>query len=447
MSYVERLCWNPVAELIPEAEMEKVQWKKLKSMLEYVYNNSEHYKQVFKERNITPADIKSLDDFYKKIPLTYKEDLRDMQRKGYPFGSNICVPYAEVRMITASTGTTGKPTYTGFTQRDLEVVAECTKRVFWLSGARPGDVYLHALAISNWISGIPCIRAIMDMGVTVLPIGIPTPAPRMITMIQDQHPTMMASTPSYALHLAGEAMKVGLDPRKLTIRKMGCGGEPGAGIPSVRKAIEDAWDADVRDVMGTPEQISADWAECHAKQGMHFVAREFVLNELVDPETKEHIPMREGAKGALVYTVLEKDCAPLLRFYVADEIEVFTEKCECGYPSYRIRVTGRYDEMLKIRGVKTWPSSVHDVLRTIPKLTGEFRMVLPEKPIAFTVDRVRLKVEHKPGVKEEEFEDVKREITEKIRSALMWSPDEIELVPPGTIPPPVFKAQYIEIHK
>lgn len=446
--YVERLCWNPVAELIPEKEMQKIQWKKLKYMLNYVYRNSQYYNRVFREKGIHPEDINSFDDFYKKVPLTYKEDLRAMQKESYPFGSNMCVPYSEVRVITASTGTTGKPTYTGFTQHDWEINKECIKRTFWLAGLRPGDVYLHALALSNWISGVAVVEAGHEMGLVVLPIGVPTPAQRMITMILDQHPNAMTCTPSYALHLADRVRELlNKDPKELGIRKMGCGGEPGAGIPSIRKRIEEAWGADVRDVMGTPEQISADWAECQYKCGMHFVAREFVLNELVDPETKEHIEWGEGVEGALVYTALDRECAPLIRFYVADQVKAFTEKCECGYPSYRITVIGRYDDMLKIKGVKTWPSAIADVLSTLtPRVTGEFRLVLSQKPVAFTVSGpIKLVVEHGPGVKPEEFPKLKKEIIDKIASALYWTPDEVELVPPGTLPRPEFKARYMEI--
>jgi len=240
---------------------------------------------------------------------------------------------------------------------------------------------------------------------------------------------------------------LGKEPSELGIRKITAGGEPGAGIPHIRDQIQRAWGADVRDVLGTPEQIPYGWAECHMKQGMHALNRDFVLNELVDPETKEHIEMSEGAEGALVYTAIDRECAPLMRFYVADHVKVYTEPCECGYPGFRLTVLGRYDDLLKIRGVKTWPTAIRDALTTLsPVVTGEFRIVLSEKPLLFTVlGPVKLVVEHGPNTSAQELATLKGKITSLVQSVLGWSPDEVELVPAGTLLRPEFKAHYVEI--
>ncbi len=431
-----------------EQRMANHQLKKLRRMLSYVYKNSGFYRGAFQRAGITPDEIRSLDDFYKQVPLTTKEDLRATQAEDYPFGSNRCIPYEEVSLITASTGTTGKPTYTGFSRKDLEIAKEVVKRTFWFEGARPRDVYLHAYALSNWIAGVPLIEAAVEMGMTCLPVGVPTPAQRMITMIQDQKPDIVWCTPSYAIHLAEKVREIlGGEPSAFGVRMLGCGGEPGVGIPAVRQQIERAWGADVRDVLGTPEQIPCGWIECDKKHGMHALNQDFVLNELVDPVTREHIEMTDGAEGALVYTALERECAPLIRFYVADQVKVFTERCECRYPGFRLTVIGRYDDMLKIKGVKTWPSSVKDVLTTLlPEVTGEFRIMLDRKPVAFTVmGPVKLVIEYGPQVRTEELAVLKGKITERISSALSWSPETIELVPPLTLPRAEMKSKYIEI--
>ncbi len=448
MSNSDRLCWNPKSELVSDDEMKTVQLKKLRSMLGHVYRNSPFYRDSFREASLTPEDIKSLGDFYRRVPLTLKDDLRKMQAAQYPFGSNGCIPYNDVRLVTSSTGTTGKPTYTGFSAKDLEMTKEVVKRSFWLCGLRAGDVYLHAFAISNWIAGIPVVDAAMEMGLVCLPVGVPTPAQRMITMIQDQRPTAMSCTPSYAIHLAEKVLEIlGKEASELGIRKMTAGGEPGAGIPHIREQIQRSWGADVRDVLGTPEQIPYGWAECRMKQGMHALNRDFILNELVDPETKEHIEMSEGAEGALVYTAIDRECAPLMRFYVADHVKVFTEPCECGYPGFRLTVLGRYDDLLKIRGVKTWPTAIRDALTTLsPAVTGEFRIVLSEKPLLFTVNGpVKLVVEQGPDVSPQDLPTVKGKITNIVQSVLGWTPDEVEMVPAGTLLRPEFKARYVEV--
>ncbi len=446
--YVERLAWNPEMELMSEEKMRRLQWEKLKKMLEYVYEKSPFYRKKFDEAGIKPADIKNFDDFATKVPLTTKEELRDLQAQGYPFGTNLCCNYEDVVLVTASTGTTGKPTYTGVTQRDYQMWKECVKRTFWLAGMRPTDVYLHALALSTWISGYALIDSARELGATLVPVGVPVMAERLLMIAMDTKANAIACTPSYAEHLAERVRQIlNRDPRELGFRKMCCGGEPGAGIPAVKKRIEEIWGCDLRDVMGTPEMIPADWVECRFKQGMHFVAREYCLNELVDPDTKAPMDLADGAEGSLVYTSLEKECAPLIRFEVGDRIKVFTSPCECGYPGIRISVIGRIDDMLKVKGVKTWPSAVKDVLsQMMPDVTGIFQIVLSEKPEAFAVrGPVRLRVEYGTSVTQEQLPGLKSRIADRIRTALVWSPDEVELVPEGTLPRAEMKARYIVI--
>ncbi len=133
----ERLCWNKDMELIPDEKMKDIQWKKLKKTLSFVYEKSAFYKKKFQQAGVKPEDIKSFDDFSYKIPVTTKADLREMQKEGYPLGSNMTVPFKEIVWITASTGTTGKPTYTCCTKHDWEMWMECIKRMFWLGGLRP----------------------------------------------------------------------------------------------------------------------------------------------------------------------------------------------------------------------------------------------------------------------------------------------------------------------
>jgi len=442
------LVWNKEMELMPDSRMKEIQWNELKKMLKFVYHNSAFYKNKFQQAGITPGDIKDFNDFSKKLPVTTKTEIRDMQKGGYLLGDNMTVAKDEIVWVTSSTGTTGKPTYTCCTKNDWAMWMESIKRMFWLGGLRPHDVHLHALGLSNWISGISFVTAAREIGAMVIPVGVPTPAERMLMLIQETKPTSIVCTPSYAEHLAIKCKEIlGIEAYELGIRKFMCGGEPGAGIPAVKEKIENLWDCDLRDLWGSPEMIAGDKIECYKKQGMHIVNREFCYNEVCDPETKLPIELEDGVEGAFVYTALTKEAGPLIRFDVQDQVKVFTKPCDCGYPGIRVTVTGRYDDMLKIKGIKLWPSTIKDVLSTIePKITSNFKIVLKEKPTAFRVNGpVKLMVEHGLDIDPSSFESLKLEIDNKLRKSVIWAPEMIEIVPPGSIPAPEFKAQYIEI--
>lgn len=445
----EDLCWNKEMELMSDDKMRDMQWKKLKETLDFVYANSAFYRKRFDEAGVAPSDIKSFDDFSYKIPVTSKEDLREMQKQGYPLGSNMTVPMEKIVWITASTGTTGKPTYTCCTANDWQMWMECGKRMFWLGGIRPGDVHFHALGLGNWISGISFTQAARELGATVVSAGVPTPAERMLMLIQDVGATSMVSTPSYAEHFAERVHALGVNPRDLGIRKFVCGGEPGAGIPAVKAKVEDIWGCDLRDLWGSPEMIAGDKMECYLKRGMHIVNREYCYNEICDPDTRYPLDLKDGVEGAFIYTSLGKEAGPLIRFDVRDQVVVWTTPCDCGYPGIRVTVTGRYDDMMKIKGVKVWPSTIKDIIASFaPRVTSQFKIVLSQKPTAFRVEgATKVRVEYGPNVRQEDLENLRTEILEKIRTVTLWAPEILELVPAGTIPPPEFKAKYVEIEE
>lgn len=445
-----RKVWNEYWELMPEEEMRKIQWAKIKNVLNHAYARSAFYRRKFDEAGIHPDDIKNLDDFSEKVPVTTKDDLRKMQAEGYPLGSNMTVSRADIVWITASTGTTGKPTYTCCTKKDWEMWMECAKRMFWLGGLRPEDTHIHALGLSNWISGISFATAAREIGATVLPVGVPTTVERMLMLIRDLKPTSIVCTPSYAEHLANKCQEIlGINPHELGIRKFFCGGEPGAAIPSFRKKMETIWQCDMRDLMGSPEMICGDLIECEMKSGFHIVNREYCYNEFCDPITKIPVEKMDGAEGTRIYTSLDKDAGPLIRFDVQDQCRLTVTPCKCGYPGVKFTVIGRYDDMLKIKGVKIWPSTIKDIVSSFsPSLTGLFKIVLEEKPKTFTVTGpVRLRVEYAANLTENEVENIKNELKNSIRRSCLWAPEKIEMVPAGTIPPAEFKAKYIEIDK
>lgn len=441
-------CWNPDIELKNEGQTREIQLKKIRRQLKYVYERSAFYKRRLDSVGVKPDDIKTLDDYARKIPFTTKEDLRKIQGVVPPLGDILCVPYNQVTLLITSAGTTGKPTYIGVNNHDWEVWMESLKRSFWMSGFRPKDVYLHALALGSYISGMSYANAAREFGMSVIPIGVPTPAPRMLSVAKDCGANVMVSTPSYSEHLAEKVREImNVDPKDFGLRKLGLGGEPGAGILEVRKRIEELWNADVRDRMGSPEVMPGNRSECSYKNGMHNCARDFIYDEIVDPDTKERIEPDEGVEGVLVYSALEQECYPLLRFYSNDHMKIATTDCYCGYPGFTLLVVGRFDDMIKVKGLKVWPSAVKSIISTfVPKVTGEFRIVLEEKPVSFAIrGPFRLKVECGYGVNEDEMSPLAEQISSKIVELLHFRPDSIEMVPSGRLQRSEFKAKYIEV--
>lgn len=446
---MRRFCWNAQAELINEKEIRKIQLKKIKHQLRYVYERSAFYKRKFDSAGLKPGDIKTLDDYAKKVPFTTKNELRAIQTAKPPLGDNLCVPYNEVTLLITSSGTTGKATYAAVNARDWSMWIEALKRSFWMSGFRSGDVYLHALSLGTYISGLSYASAAREFGMAVIPIGVPTPAPRMLSIAKDCHVNVMVGTPSYAEHLAEKAREIlNIEPRDFGLRKLGLGGEPGAGLPAVRKRIEQLWNADVRDRMGTPEIMPGNRTECYCKDGMHNCARDFIYDEILDPDTKEPIEPTDGVEGAFVYSALEQECYPLLRFYSNDHVKVATTDCKCGYPGITLLVVGRFDDMIKVKGLKVWPSAIRDIISTFaPNVTGEFSIILDEL-VGFALrGPFRLKVEYGHGVGEEEVKSLPARISSKITASLGFTPDSIEMVPPASLPRTEFKAKYIEVRE
>jgi len=270
----------------------------------------------------------------------------------------------------------------------------------------------------------------------------------MLSVAKESHANVMVCTPSYVEHLAERVKEIlDIEPKDFGLRKIGCSGEPGAGISAIRKRLEELWSADVRDRMGTPELMPGNRSECYCKNGMHNCAREFIYDEIVDPSTKESIEPNEGAEGAFVYSALGSQCYPLLRFYVNDHVKIATTSCECGYLGPTLLVVGRFDDMIKVKGLKIWPSAIKDIISTfIPKVTGEFRIMLEEELVGFALrGPFRLKVEYGYGLKGEEIKSLPAEISSKITEVLGFRPDLIEVVPPRTLPRSEFKAKYIEV--
>ncbi len=373
------------AETMARDEIKALQLSRLKTTLERAYNKVPHYKRKFDAAGVKPGDLKTLADLA-RFPFTVKTDLRD----NYPFGM-FAVPRDQVLRLHASSGTTGKPTVVGYTKGDLDLWANLMARCLATMGARPGDIVHNAYGYGLFTGGLGAHYGAERLGCTVVPLS-GGGTERQVTLLQDFGATILCATPSYALNIAEVAEGMGVDIRKLPLRTGIFGAEPWT--DAMRRDIEARLGIEAIDVYGLSEIIGPGVAcECHQmKNGLHGWEDHFLF-EIIDPDTMQPKPM--GEAGELVITTLTKEALPMLRYRTRDITRLSDEPCPCGRSHVRIlRVTGRNDDMLIIRGVNVYPSQVEAVLVGFPGLAPHYQIVLSREG---ALDAMTVEVELAPG--------------------------------------------------
>lgn len=450
----DRPYWNMEVEpLLGTKEIKELQWRNLKSHLEMLYARSRLWREYMDEKSAQPDKIKSLDDFSKAFPVLEKDDMRALAMKYLPEGPRgmldamLSVSSREIVLVSATSGTTGEPTPYLFSKEDLKINFESFARAIWRTGIRPGDIIVHAMALSMFGAGIPLVYAVIEYGATLLPVGAEGGTERLLNYIKVLGPMEgidgMFITPSFAEYLIEKCKELtGMDVKDLRIKRLMCGGEPGAGIQEVRERLMKSYNTLVFDMMGLGP-IAFTSCPTEEYRGMHFLTEDISLLEIVDIETKEPIPMEDGARGVLVFTPLKGYCLNVLRHTPGDVVEIYTDKCPCGGSGIRMRVIGRTDDMLKVKGVMVYPAAIEGVLNSfIPRITGEFRIILTSPPPRVEPP-LKLKVEYGTDTKPEELDKLTKEIGERMHDKIRVRP-EIEWVPAGSFERTVHKKKYFE---
>ena len=361
------LIWNKEAETMPRKDLEKLQLQRLQQTVELCYSKVPFYKKSMDEKGVKPADIQSLQDAA-KLPFTSKQDLRD----NYPFGL-LTVPLEKVVRLHASSGTTGKPTVGPYTKNDLDVWGETMARVYTAAGATSKDVVHNAYGYGLFTGGLGFHLGAERIGATVVPVsgGL---SKRQIMLMEDFGATVLSCTPSYALVLAETAAEMGVDiQQRMRVRVGIFGAEPWT--DEMREEVEAKMNLEAFDIYGLTEMGGPGVSvECPYHDGLHIVEDHF-LAEIVDPDTGE--PVTEGKIGELVFTSLTREAQPLLRYRTRDRIILNREKCACGRTMARMsKVKGRTDDMLIIRGVNVFPSSIESVLLTVDGVEPHYLIII-----------------------------------------------------------------------
>ena len=318
-----------------------------------------------------------------------KAELLDAQAEDPPLGPVAGVPQEEIVRLHVTSGTTGTPLLIGFTRGDLERSTEAGARAFWAAGVRPGNTMLHCVNYAFYAGGIADHMSLEATGATVVPVGLGQ-SDRLLDLFPSLRPDGIFAITSYANHLAERARAKGLDPQELGLRTIVTGGEPGGDIPEVRARIEATWGARVADTYGLGDVWPTLAAQCAVRDGFHLTTPDLLVAELVDPETDRVLEWERGVTGELVYTHLEREASPLVRFRSKDRATVLALDCACGRRTPRFRLLGRVDDMIVVRGVNVFPSAIEALLaEAIPTLRG-FAVLLddpiPAPPLAIAVE-------------------------------------------------------------
>ncbi len=393
--------WNPVLETLPRGKLQELQLKKFQRIFKWTYENSKFHKALYDDAGIKPGDVRSLGDI-RQVPKVEKAMMRGIQCKDpFPYGDALCVPLEEVSIFRQTSGTTGQPVYQPDTWQDWEWWSECWAYVLYSQGYRPRDRVFIPFGYNIFVAFWAGHYAAEKLGCEVVPGGVLDTQAR-ILKIKELNATAMMATPTYILRMADVAKnKMGIDPSQLSISRITCAGEPGAGIPSTKKRIQDAWGARVYDHSGATE-IGAWSYECsHQPCGMH-VNEAMFLVEIEDIDTGEIIE-EPGKKGKMVITALDRIAQPCIRFDSKDVIEWDANPCSCGRTFRVIKggVIGRADDITKVKGVLLSPAAIEEVVRSIKGLGDEFEVVVDKQG---DVDRIKLKVELMPEISRQTIE-------------------------------------------
>lgn len=424
--------WNPQIERMPLDELNKLQEEKLRHIVHYVYQHSPFYRKKFDDAGVKPEDIKTLDDV-KKLPFTYKKDLRDT----YPTGM-FCVPNTLLVRFHVSSGTTGKPTIVGYTKNDIAEWNTSLARALTSIGVGRGDIIQVSYGYGLFTGGLGLHYGAEEVGTTVLPTSAGN-TERQIELMQDLGTTVIACTPSYFLFMNETANNEGVSIKNDTKLRVGIlGAEPWS--EAMRARIEDLTGIKAYDVFGTSELSGPLFTECTYQDGIHIWADQFLV-EVIDPETGKQL--NDGELGELVITTLAKEALPLIRYKIGDLTVRNSELCRCGRTHPRImRIMGRVDDMLVIRGINVFPGQIESVLMNIPEV-GEHFMIIVDR--VNELDFMKVQIEMTDAAFSDKVNDIitlENKVASALKSVLNLSV-KVELVEHGSLPRSMGKSKKV----
>lgn len=415
--------YSPEMECMSREERKLLQEERLRHTVRLEYENVPLYRKRMDERGVSPEDIKSLDDL-KLLPFMERKDLCGE----YPFGM-LAVPMEDIIRVQGSSGTTGKPILSGYTEKDIETWSEMAARAVTAAGGGPKDIIQIAYGYGLFTGGAGAHQGAEKIGATVVPMSCGN-TQKQILMMHDLGVTMLCCTPSYATYIGETIRDMGMPISEFKL-KSGCFGAE-QWTEGMRQKLEELLDIDACDIYGLTEVGGPGVAfECLEKDGMH-INEDHVIAEVIDPVTGEQLPY--GVSGELVLTTITKEGMPMIRYRTHDICMLSDKPCACGRTTIKMgRITGRTDDMIKIRGVDVFPSQIESVLVGIDGVAPHYMLFVDRVNY---VDKLEIQVEMTEEMfqkKCEEIERLSKLIKKKVKSVVGINA-EILLVPPKTLP-------------
>lgn len=407
---------------MPRRELEALQLERLRHLVDYCHKNVPFYAKRLDEAGVSAEKIKTLSDI-KYIPMTTKADIRD----NYPYGL-FAVPMKKIVRIHASSGTTGKPTVVGYTRDDLNNWSDCVARLCAAVGVTDEDVCQISFGYGLFTGALGLHYGLEKLGCAVIPVSSGN-TEKQVMLLKDFSPTVLISTPSYAMYMSEVAKAQGVTPDEIKLR-IGLFGSEGC-TDELRDKIEAGFGLFSTDNYGMSELMGPGVSgECEYRCGLHF-AEDHFYPEIIDPSTGEVLP--EGESGELVITTLTKEGIPMLRYRTRDITRLTKEPCKCGRTHMRMdKVRGRSDDMLKIRGVNVFPSQIESVIAAIDGVAPHYELILTRKNYT---DFLEVKVEFTDEKLVEDYlklEALRQEVVDKLHTVLGIKA-KVVLAPPQTL--------------
>lgn len=391
--------FNEEIETMPVSQLRRLQNERLRQLIHKVYTAVPFYRQQLDEKGIRPDDIRGVEDLH-KLPFTKKTALRDH----YPFGL-FALPVNQAVRLHCSSGTTGKPIVVGYTRNDIAVFTEVVARSLVAAGCKPGMKLQNAYGYGLFTGGLGLHYGAEKLGMTVVPIS-GGGTERQLLLLKDFKTQALCCTPSYALTLAEEIHKRGMDIRELALQFAILGAEPWT--ESVRSEVEEKLRVRATNIYGLSEIIGpgVSQEDVEERGSGSYIWEDHFFPEIVDKDTGEPLP--EGSQGVLVFTTLTKEAMPVLRYWTNDITSIYYDRSVKRSCIKMGPILGRSDDMLIIRGVNLFHTQVEAMLESFPELSNNYQLVVTHQG---TMDEVEVKVEIAKGL----FEELSREYTaEKI---------------------------------
>ncbi|WP_178648767.1 phenylacetate--CoA ligase family protein [uncultured Methanobrevibacter sp.] len=398
------MIWNEKAECMSHEEKEELQLKRLQKTVKIAYEKIPLYKQKFDDAGVKPEDIKTLKDI-EKLPFTTKDDLR----ASYPFGL-FAVPYDDIVEIHASSGTTGKPTVSGYTQKDLDIWGEIIARGLGMAGCEKNWIVQNAYGYGLFTGGFGIHHGANKFGAITVPMSAGN-TKRQLDNMQDFQSDILTCTPSYAMYLGESLHAAGIPLENINLKAGIFGAE--MWTEEMRNKIEETLGIKALNIYGLTEIMGPGVAqECMEQDGIH-ISDDHFYPEIINPETGE--VLGDDQKGELVLTTLTREGMPIIRFRTKDLTSLMSGDCDCGRTTKRMtRITGRSDDMMKIKGVMVFPSQIEKALLSVEGVTPNYQIIVTRPDI---LDEIEVKVEASKELFSDEIKELE-EVEKKIKAAI-----------------------------